>query len=138
MFENEVYEGIPELLRKLKENGVKLAVATSKPEKYAKIILEKLKIADYFELIAGSTFDESRIKKDQVIAYALSVLKTKNPDEVIMVGDRMFDILGGHMCKVRAIGVLYGYGSREELVSVGADYIAQRVEDIKAVILPEK
>ena len=130
MFENSVYPGMEDTLMRLKAAGGTLCVATSKPEKYAKIIIEEFGLGKYFHLVAGSTFDETRLTKDQVIKYALTELGISNLSSVIMIGDRKFDILGGHACGVKAAGVLYGYGSRRELEEAGADAVIETVEDI--------
>ena len=115
MLENAVYDGIPEVLEQLKNAGIRLAVATSKPEKYARKITEHFKIAPYFEFIGGANMDGSRTKKAEVIEYVLKNCKVEDRQSVLMVGDREHDILGAKACKVSALGVLYGYGDRAEL-----------------------
>ncbi len=120
LFENTVYDGIPQVLSTLKERGMRLYVATSKPEQFAKQILEHFDLAKYFIFIGGSTMEETRTKKDEVIQYVLDT-NNLNPAETLMIGDRIYDIEGAHTCGLSAAGLTYGYGSKEELAS--ADYL---------------
>ena len=135
MLENAVYDGIPEVLEQLKNAGIRLAVATSKPEKYARKIAEHFKIETYFEFIGGANMDGSRTKKEEVIEYVLKNCKVEDRQSVLMVGDREHDILGAKACKVSALGVLYGYGDRAELEDAGADWIVSTPAKITEKIL---
>lgn len=135
IFENRVYPGIEELLKKLHSAGKKLILATSKPEEFAVAILEHFGIAQYFTYIAGSQMDGTRAYKDQVIAYALESAAVPSADSAIMVGDREYDIIGAKKLGMDSIGVLFGYGNREELEAAGATYIADSADDISAVLL---
>lgn len=137
IFENAVIEGIPELLSSLKKQGKHLFVATSKPEEFAKKILAHFALDGYFDGIYGSTMDETRNKKDAVIAYALSETRTASADSV-MVGDRHHDIDGAKENRMKSVGVLFGYGSREELADAGADAIAATVEELKNILIGEE
>lgn len=114
LFENTVYEGVPELLAGLKDRGVKVFLATSKPEPYALRILEHFDLARFFDFVGGSTMDETRTAKDEVISYVMAETGIK-AEESVMVGDRKYDIVGGKICRLSTVGALYGYGSREEL-----------------------
>ncbi len=134
LFENEVYEGVPEMLAELKRKGKRLIVATSKPEVFAKKILEHFFLDGYFDFIAGATMDSSRSKKSDVIKYALKSCSIVDVSRVIMIGDREHDVLGAACFGIDSIGVLFGYGSREELQKAGATYIAEKVEDIANLI----
>lgn len=134
IFENEVYDGIPELLEYLKSQGKILIVATSKPEPFAKKIAKHFDLAKYFDLIAGSNLDNTRCKKAQVIEYAFETLGIKDRKQAIMVGDREHDIIGAHQAGIKSIGVLYGYAFKGELEKAGADFIAAAPEDIKRII----
>lgn len=120
MLENVVYDGIPETLAALKEAGCTLAIATSKPEIFAKKIAEHFDLAKYFTAIAGSTLDGSLIKKGDVIEYCLGLLGNPDRSRTAMVGDREHDILGAAQANLPGIGVTYGYGSREELTAAHA------------------
>ncbi len=135
MMENLVFDGIEDLLKDLKNGGKRLCVATSKPEPFAKTILEHFGLAKYFEYIAGSTMDETRTKKAEVIEYALETLGITDRSKVVMVGDKEHDVFGAKECSVDSIGVLFGYGSLEELEEAKADYIAETVADIGKIIL---
>lgn len=129
IFENEVYDGIPELLEEIRNSGRKIILATSKPEEFAKRILVHFGLDKYFDFAAGATMDSSRNKKGDVIAYALKESGCSS-ENAVMVGDRLHDILGAKENGLDSIGVLFGYGSREELENAGADYIAETVKDI--------
>ena len=130
LYENEVYPGIPELLSALKAAGKTVVLATSKPEGFAVEILRHFGLYDYFDIIAGASMDESRNKKADVIAYAISQMKNPDLSRMIMIGDREHDILGAKQIGIDSIGVLYGYGDRAEHEVAGATYIAEKVEDI--------
>ena len=132
---NEVYEGIPQLLAKLKAAGKQLLVATSKPEVFAIQILERFDLKQYFDLVAGSTLDSSRVKKGDVINYALSALELEPGPTVIMVGDREHDVLGARQAGLDCIGVLFGYGDEPELRKAGAVQIAATVSDLERLLL---
>lgn len=130
LLENHVYDGIPEILSTLKTNGHKLVVATSKPEEYSIRILEHFDLAKYFEHICGSNMNETRSKKDEVIAYAIETCNIKDKSNILMIGDRMHDIIGAQKNNIKSCGVLYGYGNLEELQNAGADYIVKSVNDL--------
>lgn len=135
IFENKVYEGIPYILKTLHEGGKKVILATSKPEAFAKQILEHFNLSQYFTLIAGATMDESRSKKDAILAYAIDKSGITDLSEAIMIGDRKFDIEAAHKFGIKAIGVLFGYGSIEELKLAGADYIAATPNELKNLLI---
>lgn len=130
IFENEVYPGVHEMLTALRSEGKTIVLATSKPEGFAKTILEHFDLAKYFDFVAGASMDESRSKKGQVIAYALESLRITDKSTVVMVGDREHDVMGAKENSLDCIGVLFGYGSREELETAGATYVAEQVGDI--------
>ena len=134
MYENDVYEGIPELLGELSARGKRIFLATSKPEEFAKKILEYLKLDKYFDLIAGATFDRSRDTKESVIRYALAESGLSSDGSVVMIGDRLHDVEGAQAVGIDSIGVLWGFGSREELESAGATHIAEKVGDILSLV----
>lgn len=134
IFENLVYEGVEDMLKALKSSGRKLIVATSKPETFAKQILEHFGLSEYFAYIAGANMDGTRTRKDEVISYALKSCQVSQPETAVMVGDREHDILGAAKIGLDSIGVLFGYGSLEELQKAGATHIAKTVEDITAII----
>lgn len=135
LYENEVYDGVEKMLQDLKGSGKKLIIATSKPEKFTKIILEHFDLLKYFDFVAGATMDGSRGEKADVIRYALEISGIEDKSKVIMIGDRKFDILGAKENGLKSLGVLYGFGDREELTEAGADYIVECAEDIAKVLL---
>ncbi len=127
------YEGIEACLADLRAAGLKLYVATSKPEPLSLRILEHFGLLPYFEAVAGSTMDEQRTKKGEVIAYALHSFHL-DPSETVMVGDRKHDVLGARENGLPCIGVLYGYGSREELTAAGAAALAADLDALSALL----
>ena len=135
LFENSVYPGIPELLAKLNKNGKKLVVATSKPEEFSVKIIEHFGLSQYFENVCGSLMDESRSKKDQVIEYAIERNHISDKSKILMIGDRKHDILGAKKVGLKSCGVLFGYGSLEELQTAGADFIAENVSRLDKICL---
>lgn len=128
--ENTVYDGVPEMLQTLKEAGKHLIVATSKPEVFAKRILDYFDLAKYFDYIGGSTLDGRISSKDQVIAYVLEQIGSEHVDEMIMVGDREHDVFGAEKNGLPCVGVLYGYGDRAELESAGAAVICETAMEL--------
>ena len=135
LFENEVYPGIPALLADLHARGCQLVLATSKPEEYARRIMEHFDLAQYFTAICGATLDETRTDKAEVIAYALDTIGLTDKTGVVMVGDREHDVIGAKKNALPCIGAFYGYGTREELRSAGAAAIADTVEDLHKLLL---
>lgn len=135
MYENEVYDGMEQALQSLKKAGKVLIVATSKPEHMAKKILAHFHLDSYFEDICGSCDDAKRNEKDEVIRYAMEKHNITDLSDVLMVGDRKFDVIGAKKCGLSCMGVLYGFGDREELSGAGAAYIAKTVEDMAQMIL---
>lgn len=134
LYENEVYPGAEKLLSDLKAAGKKIALATSKPEEFAIKILKHFQLDGYFDVIAGATMDSSRSKKADVIAYCLEQLGVTELSQVVMVGDREHDIIGAKTVGVDSIGVLVGYGSREELETAGATYVAETLGDVLGLV----
>ena len=130
IFENEVYEGISEMLAHLTEAGFTLLVATSKPTVFAKKVLKHFGIEDYFSFVGGSELDGSRTKKAEVISYILKICGIR-AKEAIMIGDRRHDIEGGKACGLESVGVLYGYGTEQELTEAGADHIIRTVAELE-------
>lgn len=142
MFENSLYDGIVDVLKALKKSGKELIVATSKPEVHAKKILEHFNVDKYFTIIAGADFEETRVKKGDVIKYALDNFRNTlndnevlNLSQVIMIGDREHDIIGAKENNIKAIGVLYGYGDVVELTQARASYIVSKPEDLLEILL---
>ena len=134
IYENSVYDGIEDMLKTLKDDGYKVLVATSKPEKMANIVIDYFNLRQYFDLIGGAMMDGGRTDKKEVIEYVLNNSGVTDTDEVIMVGDRKFDVIGAHELGIKCIGVLFGYGSKEELIESGADYLACTAKEVADII----
>ena len=134
MLENVVYEGVEETLKALKKMDKKIILASSKPMVYCRKILEHFDLDKYFDFIAGSNLDETRTKKPEVISFALENIGKKPDHSVLMVGDRRYDILGAKQLNIDSVGVLYGYGDREELEEAGATYIVEKIDDILQIV----
>ena len=131
-FENTPYPGIHQLLEKLKGQGHRLFVATSKPETTAVEILHKFDLAQYFEVICGATMDGSRVHKADVIAYLLGQIGT--PENILMVGDTAFDVTGAAAHGIKTIGVSWGYGEVADMEQAGAIAIADTMEQLETFI----
>lgn len=130
LLENSVYEGIPNLLKQLKDTGNRLFIATSKPTIFARQVIEHFQLTNYFEDIIGSNLNGTRIKKEEIIAHILQQNEGLNKEEVVMIGDRKHDIIGANHNGIASIGVLYGYGSENELIEVSATHIAKDIEEL--------
>lgn len=134
IYENVVYEDIEKLLKELKKNDKTIIIATSKPTVFAKEIVDYFNLGKYFDFICGSKLDGTRSKKVEVIEYALKIAGVKDRSEAIMVGDRKHDIIGAKLAKLESVGVLYGYGSFEELKENGSDYIVETVNNLESLL----
>lgn len=132
MFENTPYPGIKELLETLKKENYTLYVATSKPEEMSVTILKRFGLAPYFDRICGASTDTSRSTKDAVIAYLLEQSGAK--EDMVMVGDTKYDVLGAKAHGIPAIGVSWGYGSVEEMEQAGAVGIADSMEQLLELV----
>jgi phosphoglycolate phosphatase len=134
LFNNIVFDGIPELLATLQAGGYTLATATSKPTETATRILEHFDLAKHFTFIGGATMDSSRSLKADVIAHTLESVDAKAFDDIHMVGDRGHDVIGARAHGIETIGVTWGYGSPEELTQAGARVLVHNPADIAAHI----
>lgn len=135
LFENRVYDGVPEMLDRLKKGGKRIMVATSKPEVYAVRIFEKFGLAQFFEIVGGANINGTRNYKHEVIEYVLEKAGISDRSSVLMIGDRKQDVIGAHKTGLKCMGILWGFGSIEELTEAGADYIAHTPEDAANAIL---
>jgi phosphoglycolate phosphatase len=122
LFENEVYPEIEDSLSVLAKSGRRLFVATSKPVVYAERIIDHFKLRDYFERIFGSELDGRRADKTELLRYALETMGIE-PSQAMMIGDRSHDMVGARNNGMTAIGVLYGYGGKQELLDAGAHHV---------------
>ncbi len=130
IFENEAYQGIAEVLGALKEKGAVVALATSKPYEFAVRILEHFGLIQYFDYFGAATMDGRISKKTDVIAQLLSEIGIDDRAGVLMVGDRDQDINGAKANGLASVGVLWGYGSAEELQGAGADFVLESPKDL--------
>ena len=137
MFENSPYEGIIDMLADLKKAGVKLAVATSKPEHFSRKILDKFQMTPYFDAISGADMDGNHVSKPEMIREAMRRLgkDIQDIEGVLMVGDRKFDVEGAHECGMPCVGVRFGFAKPGELEDAGAEYIVETVAELKQLLL---
>lgn len=135
LFENEPYAGIEEVLLSLQKAGKGVYLATSKPEEFAVPILEHFGLSKYFTCICGNTIANLRPEKEDVIRYLLSLYPCISPENAVMVGDRKFDCLGAEKFGIKTIGVLYGYGTKDELTEAGAISLAADTAALKKLLL---
>lgn len=131
IWENSPYPGVKELLEKLKKAGLKLGVATSKPEVMANQVLEHFELLPYFDCVCGASLQENRDQKAEAVGRCLEQLGGR----AIMVGDRHHDIEGARKNNIPCIAVLYGYGSRQEFEEAGAAYIVENIAQLDALLL---
>ena len=136
-YENQMYPGIPELLAKLKNAGVHLAVASSKPEVFVEEILVHFGIRQYFEIVVGSQLNGPREKKEEVMEEVMRQLAARgavSPQDVVLVGDRCYDVYGAKSAGAHSVGVTYGYAQPGELEQAGAEVIVHTVEELEQVL----
>lgn len=138
MYENELFPQIPPLLERLKAQGKKLFVATSKPTVFSEEILRYFQIDAYFEQIVGSNLDGTRVAKTEIIAHIIAENPHLVKSEMIMIGDRKHDIIGAQNTGIDSIGVLYGYGSPEEMDAIKPTYVAEDVAAVGTILLGEQ
>lgn len=132
LFENTPYPGIEPLLKTLKSHGHRLLVATSKPEEMSVQILEKFGLSHYFDRICGASMDRSRVCKEDVIAYLLSLCG--DTKDMVMVGDTHYDVEGAAAHGIPTIGVAWGYGSVEAMEKAGAAAIAYSTDELLSLL----
>lgn len=137
MFENSVYPGVKDCLEKLASAGLTLAVATSKPEVFCIKILDHFGLRDYFSVVKGIPLDGEDMTKAQVIGEALRLLNPDDPGDCVMVGDRDYDVFGAKENGLPCLGVLYGYGSKDELEKAGAIALFGSAEELAGYLLSE-
>lgn len=133
--ENSVFEGVRGMLETMKAAGRRLYVATSKPETMALRVLGHFDMLEYFDFVGGADEKGKREKKADVIRFVRESCGLADADSIVMVGDRRHDITGAHDAGIQAVGVLYGYGSREELAAAGADWIAETAKELEKLLL---
>ena len=130
LYEVRVYDGLSEMLSCLRKAEKKIAVASSKPEKFIFELLDRFSLSEYFDFVGGSDMAETRVRKSDVIKYVLEGMGVEHKDECLMVGDRKFDVEGAIEAGVVPAGILWGFGSREELLEAGAAFVWETPEDV--------
>lgn len=130
LFENEAYGGIEETLSVLAATSPRMFVATSKPAVYAERIVDHFGLRRYFARVFGSELDSTRVDKSDLLRYALGETAV-DPRNAVMIGDRSHDVVGAKRNGMTAIGVLYGYGSEDELREAGAHHICATHPDLR-------
>ncbi len=137
LYENNMYNGIDKMLRRLRAEGYQLSVASSKPTIYVEQILEHFDIKKYFHHIVGSFLDGRRVDKEEVVEEALRLLGVSedNKNQAVMIGDRRFDVEGAKSHGILSVAVSYGYGPKEELNEANPDYIVNTVEELETLLL---
>lgn len=133
IYEFRLYDGILELFKELKANGIKIGVASAKPERFVRKLLAHIEIDEYFSFVSAPCDDKADQSKVGLINRAVDGMNVEK-SEVLMIGDRHFDINGANGAGVDSVGVTFGYGDREELENAGATFIATCVEDIRNII----
>lgn len=128
--ESKVYGGIPQLLKRLKENGKKIAVASSKPIHFVEEISKHLGIYEYYDFVSAEDFKNNHSSKEDLINACLGFFGNPQKSEVIMVGDRCYDIDGAKAVGIDSAGAVYGFGTAEELTESGATYILNSPEEL--------
>jgi phosphoglycolate phosphatase len=134
IYENTLYDGIDAVLQELNNRNKNCVIATSKPEIFAKKIIRDFNLQHYFQHIVGSSLDGALSEKGDIVKYCIDNYRL-NKAETIMIGDRKYDIIGAKKNGIDSLGVLYGYGSREELEKEGPEYWCQNVRDIVEILL---
>ena len=127
IFENSLYSGVEEFIKELKKSGKEVYLATSKPTVFANRILEYFDVLKYFDGVVGSNLDGSMTDKAEIIGEVLKMTPEKDLGRIIMYGDRNYDVIGAHKNGIACVGVLFGFGSREELSEAGAEFIVEKL-----------
>ena len=134
MLQFDLYDGITDVIPELRKSGVKTAVATSKPDRFIHRILAHAGIDCLFDCVSAPFDKNGDTSKAQLIERAVIALKAEK-EHTVMIGDRKFDIEGAKEAGVKGVGVLWGYGSEDELVNAGADYIVSSPAELKRLLL---
>lgn len=134
VYESNLYKGIDNLLAALKKDGLKIGIASSKPQKYVETLLERFNVMKYFDCVCGVSFTADCESKASIISRCMASLAAQ-PEEVFMVGDKRYDIQGAKANGMLSVGVLWGYGTKFEFIEAGADFIADKPGDVESIAL---
>ena len=135
LYKYKLYDGITELLKKLNENGIKTAVASSKPQEALENIIKVSGIDKYFDCIVGADRNYTDSDKATIVEEAIKRTGVTDKSLVLMVGDRKYDIVGAHKAGIACAAVLFGYGSQEEFDEYQADYIVNSFKEVEKIVL---
>lgn len=135
LYKYKLYDGITELLKKLNENGIKTAVASSKPQEALRNITKDSGIDKYFDCIVGADKNYTDSDKATIVEEAIRRTGVKDKSRVLMVGDRKYDIVGAHKAGIVCAAVLFGYGSQEEFDEYRADYVVNSFKEVEKIVL---
>ena len=133
LLECQLFEGMRELLVKLREQGIKTAITTMKPQEMAEMLLEREGMINLFDVIYGSTLSQN-LSKQKLVEMAMDTLGADR-ENTILVGDTKYDIHGAHQAGIVAVGVRYGYAAENELEDAGADFIVDTMQELEAFLL---
>lgn len=136
--ENHLYPGIKKLLEDLAQQNRTLYVATSKPTPFACDILEHYNLSHLFEEIVGSNLNLTRTAKTEIIGYILNKYPKMQSNTCVMIGDRSYDIIGAQNNQIDSVGVLWGYGSEDEIISMHPTFIVKHINDLRQIFLESK
>lgn len=134
MYRLSLFDGVEDLLKTLKKSGVKLAIASSKPQKFFGTLLDYLKIGCYFDAVCGASFDTTHNSKQDIISRAIELLQAEK-DKTLMVGDRLFDVEGAKANGIKCAGVVFGFDYSEELKNAGADFVTATAGELLNIIV---
>lgn len=135
LYKYKLYDGITELLKKLNENGIKTAVASSKPQEALQNIIKVSGIDKYFDCIVGADRNYTDSDKATIVEEAIKRTGVTDKSRVLMVGDRKYDIVGAHKAGIACAAVLFGYGSQEEFDEYRADYVVNSFKEVEKIVL---
>lgn len=134
VYESDLYDGIDGLLASLKKDGLKIGIASSKPQKYIETLLERFNVMKYFDSVCGVSFTADCESKASIISRCMAALGVQ-PEEVFMVGDKRYDIEGAKANGILSVGAMWGYGTKFEFIEAGADFIAEKPGDVESIAL---
>jgi phosphoglycolate phosphatase len=135
IYENEVLDGMPELLQRLRDANKTLYVVTSKPTYYAEQIVRHFGLDKYFAKVIGSEMDLTNTEKATLVRIATNLHPDEDKRTFVMIGDREHDIIGAKENDIDSIGLTYGAGSREEIVNAGPTYVAHTVRELERLLM---
>lgn len=134
VYESSIYSGMDTLLAALKKDGLKIGIASSKPQKYIEMLLERFNVMKYFDCVCGVSFTADCESKASIITRCMTTMGVNN-ENTFMVGDKKYDIAGAKANEMLSVGAMWGYGTKFEFIEAGADFIAEKIEDVESIAL---